>query len=119
VSRETFQERHEQSRAWSPFNYELYARAIRGEGVIGIAQGQRVAFDNAGSVSRTPLAGDDRLRFLVDELGMHEEIVHQLPVDRPTPPPPGSRAAQATALNHRSWGPLASSPGAEQTDLPA
>jgi N-hydroxyarylamine O-acetyltransferase len=101
VSRETFRERHEQSRAWSPFNYELYARAIRGETVVGVARGQRVAFDSAGGVSHTPLGGDDRLRVFVDELGMHEEIVHRLPLDTPTPPPPWSRTAQAAALDHR------------------
>jgi hypothetical protein len=88
VSRETFRERHEQTRAWSPFNYELYARSIQGETVVGVACGQRVAFDSAGGVSRTPLGGDDRLRVLVDELGMHEEIIQRLPLDTPTPPPP-------------------------------
>jgi hypothetical protein len=100
VSRETFRERHEQSRVWSPFNDEVYARAIRGETVVGVAHGQRVAFDSAGGVRHTPLGGDGRLRVLVDELGMHEEIVHRLPLDTPTPPPPGSRTAQAAALDH-------------------
>jgi N-hydroxyarylamine O-acetyltransferase len=100
VSRETFRERHEQSRAWSPFNYEVYARAIRGETVVGVAHGQRVAFDSAGGVSHTPLGGDGRLRVFVDELGMKEEIVHRLPLDTPTPPPLGSRTAQAAALDN-------------------
>jgi N-hydroxyarylamine O-acetyltransferase len=66
-----------------------------------MAHGQRVVFDRAGGVSYTPLAGDDRLRVLVDELGMHEEIVQQLPLDTPTPPPPGSRTAQAAAVDRR------------------
>jgi arylamine N-acetyltransferase len=88
VSRETFRERHEQSRAWSLFNYEVYARAIRGETVVGVAHGQRVVFDGAGGLSHTPLGEDDRLRVFVDELGMREEIVRQLPPDTPTPPPP-------------------------------
>jgi N-hydroxyarylamine O-acetyltransferase len=88
VSRETFRARHEHSRAWSPFNYEVYARAIRGETVVGVARGQRVVFDGAGGVSHTPLGEDDRLRVFVDELGMREEIVHRLPPDTPTPPPP-------------------------------
>jgi N-hydroxyarylamine O-acetyltransferase len=101
VSRETFRERHEQSRAWSPFNYEVYARAIRGETVVGVVHGQRVAFDTAGGVRHTPLSGDDRLRVFVDELGMREEIVRRLPPDRPTPPPPWSRTAQAAAVEHR------------------
>jgi hypothetical protein len=33
---------------------------------------------------------------LVDELGMHEELVRRLPPDTPTPPPPWSRTAQTT-----------------------
>jgi N-hydroxyarylamine O-acetyltransferase len=101
VSRETFRARHEQSRAWSPFNYEVYARAIRGETMVGVAHSQRVAFDSVGGVSHTPLEGDDRLRVLIDELGMHEAIVHQLPLDTPTPPPPWSRTAQAAAVDHQ------------------
>jgi N-hydroxyarylamine O-acetyltransferase len=100
VSRETFRARHEQSRAWSPFNYKLYARAIRGETMMGVAHGQRVAFDRVGGVTQTPLGGDDRLRVFIDELGMREEIVHQLPLDKPTPPPPWSRTAQAAAVDH-------------------
>ena len=104
VSRETFRERHEQSRAWSPFNYEVYARAIRGETMVGVAHGQRVAFDSVGGVSHTPLGGEDRLRVFIDELGMHEEIVHQLPLDTPTPPPPWSRTAQAAAVGSPGLG---------------
>jgi N-hydroxyarylamine O-acetyltransferase len=101
VSRETFRARHEQSRAWSPFNYAVYARTIRGETMVGVAHGQRVAFDSAGGVSHTPMNGDDRLRVFVDELGMHEGIVQQLPPDWPIPPPPWSRTAQEAAVDHQ------------------
>ena len=94
VTRETFRERHEQTRPWSPFNYELYARLICGEAVVGTTGGQRVELNGAGGVVHTRLAGDDRLRLLVDELGMQEEIVQRLPPDTPTPPPPWSRTAQ-------------------------
>jgi len=94
VSRETFRESHEQTRPWSPFNYELYARLLCGDTVVGIAGGQRIVLDNTGGVSRTPLDSNERLRLLIDELGMHEDIVHCLPPDTPTPPPPGSRTAQ-------------------------
>ena len=91
VSRATFGEMHEQTRAWSAFNYELYTRSIRGETVVGIGKGQRVERDATGTERQTPLEGDARIRFLVDELGMQEEFVRRLPPDRPTPPPPGSR----------------------------
>ena len=93
ATREVFKTRHEHTRAWSPFNYEVYARLIRGDTVVGVAFGERVEFDSSGRVSRRRLEGDERLKVLVDELGMSEQIVHQLPADTPTPPPPGSRAA--------------------------
>lgn len=97
ATRQAFQARHEQTRAWSPFNYELYARIIRGDTIVGVAFGQRVEFDAAGRVSQRRLEGDERQRVLVDELGMAEEIVHRLPPDTPTPPPPGSRTALAVS----------------------
>ena len=94
VTRETFRERHEQTRPWSPFNYELYARLHCGEAVVGTTGGQRVELNAAGGVVHRRLEGDDRTRLLVDELGMKEEIVQRLPPDTPTPPPPWSRTAQ-------------------------
>ena len=70
VTQETFRERHEQTRPWSPFNYELYARLIRGEAVVSTTGGQRVELNGTGGVVRRHLEGDDRIRLLVDELGM-------------------------------------------------
>ena len=43
VTQETFRERHEQTRPWSPFNYELYARLIRGEAVVSNRRSARRA----------------------------------------------------------------------------
>ena len=94
VTRETFRERHEHTRPWSPFNYELYARLICGEAVVSTTGGQRVELNGTGGVVRRHLEGDDRIRLLVDELGMKEEIVQRLPLDTPTPPPPWSRTAR-------------------------
>jgi len=97
ATREEFRERHERTRGWSPFNYELHARLIRGDAIIGMAFGQRVAYEASGAVSQSRLQGDDRRRVLVDELGIKEEIVHLLPPDTPTPPPPGSHTARASS----------------------
>lgn len=94
VTREVFRVAHEETRPWSPFNYELYARLLCGDAVVGVTGGHRVALDGAGGVQRTPLQGDARLRVLIDELGMQEALVRRLPPDRPTPPPPWSRTAQ-------------------------
>ena len=90
-----FRQRHENTRAWSPFNFELYARLIRGQSVVGIARGQRVEYHGDGRISQTPLPFTDRKRVLVDELGIDQAIVDRLPDDLPTPPPPGSRSAGA------------------------
>jgi N-hydroxyarylamine O-acetyltransferase len=97
VTRETFKARHEQTRPWSPFNYELYARLSRGDAVVGTTSGQRVEFNSAEGVVQKPLDGDNRIRLLVDELGMQEEIVRRLPPDTPTPPPPWSRTIRNAA----------------------
>ena len=88
-----FRERHDQTREWSPFNYELHARLIRGEALVGVAMGQRVAFDASGGVDQRRLSEDARKCVLIDELGISEEIVARLPPDTPTPPPPWSRSA--------------------------
>jgi N-hydroxyarylamine O-acetyltransferase len=97
ASARAFTELHERTRAWSPFNYELYVRRNRGQAVIGAARGQRVESDAAGRFVQRPLERGERVRFLIEEFGIAEEIACRLPPDRPTPPPPGSRKAQRRA----------------------
>ncbi|MEP6546856.1 MAG: arylamine N-acetyltransferase [Gammaproteobacteria bacterium] len=87
VDAASFRQLHEQSRAWSPFNYELHARTIRDTSVIGTAFGQRIEFDAGGTAQRALQMGD-RLRFLVEEIGIHEELAAMVPPDVPTPTPP-------------------------------
>ncbi len=86
-------ERYEQTRGWSPFNYELYARLNRDDEVIGTAFGQQVTLLRDHGVTSTSISHEQRQRLLIEDLGMSEEIVSQLPEDVPTPPPPGSSAA--------------------------
>jgi hypothetical protein len=69
----------------------------RGPAVIGLARGKRVEFDAVGRFHREPLDARDRIRCLVDEFGIGEEIACRVPRDRPTPPPPGSRKAARLA----------------------
>lgn len=88
-----FSERHEQTRAWSPFNYEVSARRNRGGGVVGLAFGRRVEIDASGAVRSTPVDTAGRRRVLVEEIGIAPELADRVPDDRPTPPPPGTRAA--------------------------
>src|SRR5262249_43690403 len=90
-------ERYEKTRGWSPFNFELTARLNRGDRVVGAAFGKVVSLEADGSVRQAPATAGDRVRVLIEEIGMSEEIVSQLPLDIPTPPPPGSQTAQAAA----------------------
>lgn len=90
-----FRERYESTREWSPFNYEVCARINRGEEVKGIAFGRAVTLRADGQADSHPVSRDERDRCLVEDVGLSEEIVAQLPADAPTPPPPGSRTAAA------------------------
>lgn len=83
-----FRQRHEQSRGWSPFNYELHVRMNRDTSVIGSAFGQRIEIDESGRAVQRPLPACDRIRFLVEEIGIHEELAAMVPPDVPTPRPP-------------------------------
>ncbi len=88
ASRAAFAARHEATRRWSPFNFELYAQTHRGETMIAAAKGRRIVRDATGAEVESVFEGDDRLRWLVDELGISESLAARLPPDRPTPPPP-------------------------------
>lgn len=90
---------YEKTRPWSPFNYELSVRINRGENVIGAGFGHGVSLLSDGSVTNTPISHEERMRLLIEDIGMSEEIVSQLPQDTPTPPPPGSKTAQAQAAD--------------------
>lgn len=93
ASAEEFRERHDATRGWSPFNYQVNARRNVGDRVVGLAFGFRVEIDAEGRMSRTEIDDAGRRRVLVEELGFHPGIVERIPGDRPTPPPPFSRTA--------------------------
>jgi len=79
---------HQRTGTWSPFNYQLNVRVLRGDASLGISAGQRFTFDPDGSLSASELDRDGRVRFLVEEIGLSEEIAQQVPDDRPVPPRP-------------------------------
>ncbi|MDB6072923.1 MAG: hypothetical protein JWO89_563, partial [Verrucomicrobiaceae bacterium] len=80
---------------WSPFNYELNVRLNCGDDVEGMAFGKWITLYRDGSVSSDVIALEERNQRLIEEIGLSEEIVAQIPPDSPTPPPPGSRTAAA------------------------
>lgn len=93
VSAQEFQQRHERSRPWSPFNYSAYARSNRGEAVIGIAFGQQLELDGTGT-RQTEISAPQRARFLIERLGIDAALVERLPPDLPLPPAPDSATAR-------------------------
>ncbi len=79
---------HQRTTAWSPFKYQLNVRVLRGSTGLGFSQGQRFTFDADGSLSASRLDRDGRIRFLVEEIAISEEIAARVPDDLPTPPRP-------------------------------
>jgi N-hydroxyarylamine O-acetyltransferase len=79
---------HRESGVWSPFNFELSARVVRGPATIGVSPGQQFAIEADGSISASPQDHAARQRFLIEELGISEDVARRLPDDRPVPPRP-------------------------------
>lgn len=90
-----FHSYHAATQGWSPFNFQLFARIHRDGGVIGVARGERFDFAANGALTRAPMDRAARLAFLIDELGVSEELAARVPDDVPMPPPPGSATARA------------------------
>ncbi|HAB15698.1 MAG TPA: arylamine N-acetyltransferase [Verrucomicrobiota bacterium] len=92
------QDRYDQTRGWSPFNYEVTARRNIAANVVGVSFGHAVSLLADGTVERHPVSPAERRQILVDKIGISEELIDQLPDDIPTPPPPGSNTARALGL---------------------
>jgi hypothetical protein len=69
----------------------------RDDRVVGLAFGKAVSIESGGSFRETVVTHAERVRVLIEEVGLSEEIVRQLPEGVATPPPPDSRTAQAAA----------------------
>jgi N-hydroxyarylamine O-acetyltransferase len=79
---------HQRTGRWSPFNYQLNVRIMKADTSVGVSAGQRFAFDADGSLSTSRLDQEGRVRLLVEEIGIAEEIAVRVPDDRPVPPRP-------------------------------
>ncbi len=58
--------------------------------MIGASFGPQAAIDADGKLAIQPFAGTARVAFLVEHLGVSEEMATRLPPDQPMPPPPDS-----------------------------
>lgn len=82
VTRDTFNQMNERTRRQSPFNDALYLRLNEEESVLGISGGTVISFTASGEIITTPLSHEDRLKYLVEKVGIKEEIAVQIPPDR-------------------------------------
>lgn len=88
ADRSEFDLLHQRTAAWSPFNYQLSARLTRANVSFGVEAGQRFLIHPDGTFDASPLEGEERLRFLVEHMGIAEAIALRVPADRPVPPRP-------------------------------
>ena len=93
-SESEFRRRHEETRGWSPFNYQLSARLQQEEGPVGAAFGELAGISSGTGRWARPFEPNERTRFLVERLGIREATAVKLPRDAPMPPPPGAPTAE-------------------------
>lgn len=95
---EEFAQWHETTRTWSPFNYGVSLNLNRGNRRIGAAMGKLCSFDETGAIHAREVDLAGRKSFLIDEVGMSEELIEQLPDDVPMQPPPRPDDAASGAI---------------------
>jgi N-hydroxyarylamine O-acetyltransferase len=88
VSVSAFDQYYEGTRAWSPFNFALYARINTQDQVTGIIADQKIAIEPDGQATSEAMQSAERVKFLVEQVGIAEEIIAKLPADEPLPPRP-------------------------------
>lgn len=92
--RARFQQQHEDTRPWSPFNFALTFNLVRGNTRIGIANGLAITINADGTRTTEPIPDRDaRTRLLVDKFDVSEELAATLPDDIEMPPPPSDSPA--------------------------
>lgn len=80
-STEYFGERYEKTKEFSLFNTVLYARCNNNQGILTIGRGNLIRIDHDGTMSAEPIDVQSINRILVENMGMSEEIVSQIPPD--------------------------------------
>jgi arylamine N-acetyltransferase len=76
-----FVERYEKTREFSLFNTTLYVRRNIDDGVLTYGRGNVVSVTPEGELSARPIDPRDVPRFLVEKMGLSEEIVARIPAD--------------------------------------
>ena len=89
VSASAFDGYYQNTRAWSPFNYFIYARINTPDQITGIVADRKITMRANGQPTSEVMNSTERVKFLIEQMGMAEEIITRLPADEPLPPPPG------------------------------
>ena len=84
VSTPDFDIYHELTRTSSLFNSALYIRMNQPEEIATVAFGERVTVGGDGQAHKAPLLEADRVRVLIEEFGISEEMAVKIPPDEPS-----------------------------------
>ena len=75
---------HEVTRTNSLFNSALYIRMNQPEEIATVAFGERVTVGRDGQARKAPLPKSGRVRVLIEEFGISEEMAVKIPPDEPS-----------------------------------
>ncbi len=84
VSTPDFDRYHELTRTNSLFNSALYIRMNQPEGIATVAFGKRVNVGWDGQAHKSQLPKSSRVRVLIEEFGISEEMAVKIPSDEPS-----------------------------------
>ena len=90
VTTPDFDAYHELTRTNSLFNSALYIRMNQPEEIASVAFGERVTLRLDGQAHKAPLPESCRVRVLIEEFGISEEMALQIPRDEPSTREPSS-----------------------------
>lgn len=78
---EYFEERYEATKAFSLFNHTIYIRRNRDNGILTYGRGNVVTVTPEGELSAKPITPEELPKFLIERMGLSEEIVSRIPAD--------------------------------------
>lgn len=80
LSYEFFADRYEKTKEYSLFNTALYVRRNRDDGILTYSCGTILRVDPQGILTAEPINDGDIPAFLIDQMGLSEEIAARVPI---------------------------------------
>lgn len=80
LSYDFFSHRYEKTKEFSLFNTTLYVRRNRDDGILTFGRGNVLRVDTQGELTAEPMDDKDVPAFLVEKMGLSEEIVARVPL---------------------------------------